>query len=168
MVGAAPKARFALVDHHGRQVTEADFAGAFLLVYFGFTHCRVVCPRTLTRLSHALDRLGPSADQITALYISVDPVRDTPAVMRAYLETAYPRFTGLTGSIAQIDAAKKAFRVFAERKADSEDPDGYVVPHSAISYLMAPDGSYCDHFPDGVEEEALTKRMRAALGERAE
>lgn len=163
MVSAAPTARFALIDHHGRQVTEADFAGAFLLVYFGFTHCRVVCPRSLAKLSKVLERLGAAADRITALYVSVDPARDTPEVMRAYLEAGYPQFTGLTGSQEQVDAAKKAFRVFAERKADADDPDGYAVPHSAISYLMGPDGRYCDHFTDAVEEEKIADRIGHAL-----
>lgn len=163
MVSGAPVARFGLIDHHGRKVSEADFSGSFLLVYFGFTHCRVVCPRSLAKLSRVLDQLGEAASQLTALYVTVDPVRDTPEVMRAYLEEANPRFTGLTGAQEQIDAAKKAFRIFAERRADAEDPDGYVVPHSAISYLMAPDGSYCDHFTDAVEEEKIAERIRDAL-----
>ena len=165
MVSGAPVARFSLTDHHGRQVSEADFAGSFLLIYFGFTHCRVVCPRSLARLSGVLDRLGDPAGRIKALYVTVDPARDTPEVMRAYLESAYPRFTGLTGSQEQIDAAKKTFRVFAQPKPDSEDPDGYVVPHSAISYLMAPDGSYCDHFTDAVEENKIADRIGHALAQ---
>ena len=162
MVSSAPVARFNLIDQSGRPVSAADFSGSFLLVYFGFTHCRVVCPRSLAKLSRALDQLGAAASQLTALYITVDPERDTPEVMRAYLE-AYPRFTGLTGDQGQIDAAKNAFRVFAERRADAEDPDGYVVPHSAISYLMAPDGSYCDHFTEAVGEQKIVDRIGEAL-----
>lgn len=163
MMNGAPTARFSLTDHHGRKVSEADYSGSFLLVYFGFTHCRVVCPRSLAKLSAALDRLGDAADRITPLYVTVDPARDTPEVMRAHLEASYPKFTGLTGSQEQIDAAKKAFRVFAERKADPQDPDGYAVPHSAISYLMGPDGSYCDHFTDAVEEDKIAERISNAL-----
>lgn len=163
MMSGAPVARFSLTDHHGHKVSEADYSGSFLLIYFGFTHCRVVCPRSLAKLSCALDRLGNSADRITPLYVTVDPARDTPEVMRAYLEASYPKFIGLTGSQEQIDAAKKAFRVFAERKADPQDPDGYAVPHSAISYLMGPDGSYCDHFTDAVEEDKIAERISNAL-----
>ena len=159
MVSGAPTARFELVDHHGRAVTERDYAGSFLLVYFGFTHCRVVCPRSLTRLSLVLETLGDTAKRIVPLHITVDPERDTPQVMRQHLETSYPRFTGLTGSSDQIDAAKKAFRVFAERKADDEDPDGYVVPHTAISYLIGPDGSYRDHYTDAVQDEQMITRI---------
>src|SRR5882762_1597942 len=88
---------FQLVDHHGRAVTEASYHGRFALLFFGFTHCCVVCPRALTKLSGVLDALGPLADRVQPLYITVDPERDTPDVMRAFLQ-AYPRFTGLTGS----------------------------------------------------------------------
>jgi protein SCO1/2 len=135
-----------------------------LLVYFGFTHCKVVCPRSLTKLSGVLASLGDAASKIAALYITVDPARDTPAVMRAYLESNHPRFTGLSGSPEQIDLARKAFRVFAERKRDAEAPDGYVVPHSAIAYLMAPDGSYRDHFVDSLDQQEIAARIRAVTG----
>lgn len=164
MVSARPAARFTLVDHFGRSATETDFRGRNLLVYFGFTHCRVVCPRSLARLSQVLDRLGEKADRIAALYITVDPARDTPDVMRRYLE-AYPAFTGLTGSAEEIDAAKRAFRVFAERRADPLDPDGYAVPHSAIAYLMDREGAYLDHFTDALDEEALASRIEQALAQ---
>lgn len=82
--------RYALVDHHGRTVTEQDFAGRYQLVFFGFTHCRMVCPAALGKLSTVLDDLGPLAERIQPLYISVDPERDTPEVMRAFLEESYP------------------------------------------------------------------------------
>ena len=163
MVNGPPVARFELTDHHGRRVSEADFAGSFKLVYFGFTHCRVVCPRSLTKLSRALDALGKQADSIKALYVTVDPARDTPQRMRDHLTHNYPRFTGLTGSQDDIDAAKKAFRVFAERKADPADPDGYAVPHSAISYLMSPDGQYCTHFLDALDEHEIIAGILNAL-----
>ncbi len=159
------EARFSLVDHHDHAVTEGDFLGRHLLAYFGFTHCRVVCPRALGTLSAALDRLGPQADALAPVYISVDPARDTPEVMRAYLEGRYPRFTGLTGTQDQVAAAKRAFHVFAERRDDPADPDGYAVPHTAIAYLIGPDGRYRTHFPDGAGEEAIASRLAAALGQ---
>ena len=134
-----------------------------MLAYFGFTHCRVVCPRALSKLSGVLDQLGPRADNIAALYITTDPDRDTPEVMRDYLSDEYPRFTGLTGSTSAIDAAKATFRVFATRKDDPEDPDGYAVPHSAIAYFMAPNGDYVAHFADTVDAETITKRINAAI-----
>jgi len=162
MVEAIPTTRFSLTDHNGRQVTEADYRGRFLIVYFGFTHCRVVCPRSLTKLSTALAQLGSRADAIVPLYVTVDPQRDTPDVMRRYLE-AYPRFTGLTGSLDAIEAAKAAFRVYAQRKADPHDPDGYAVPHTAIAYFMSPDGRYLDHFSDALDEAELVGRISTAI-----
>lgn len=147
---------FTLVDHFGQSVTEASFPGKALLVYFGFTHCRVVCPRSLGRLASVIDRLPASVQaQIAPLYITVDPERDTPERMRNYLTESYPRFTGLTGTSEQIDAAKKAFKVFAQRKEDPEDPDGYAVPHSAISYLIGADGAYANHWVDTKTDEYI-------------
>ena len=114
-------------------------------------------------MSRVLDQIGDDAEKIRPLYITVDPERDTPEVMRSYLETDYPRFTGLTGAREQIDAAKKSFRVFAEAKPDPEDPKGYIVPHTAISYLMGPDGGYRDHFTDAADEEKILKRIATAV-----
>ena len=151
------------MDHFGKPVTEKDFAGQFLLVYFGFTHCRVVCPRSLKKLNGALDLLGEKAASIAPVFVSVDPQRDSPHVMKRYLEANYPRFLGLTGGETEIEDAKRAFRVFAERRSDPDDPDGYAVPHTAIAYLMGPDGSYRDHFADVVDEEAVAQRLSTAL-----
>jgi protein SCO1 len=153
---------FSLVDHHGRPMTERSCRGRWQLVFFGFTHCKVVCPRALQRLSAALDDLADIADQVSPLYITVDPDRDTPEVMKEFLR-AYPRFTGLTGSTEVIDEAKREFRVFARRKDDPEDPDGYSVPHTAITYLISPEGKYVTHFPDTVPPEKLADRLRSIL-----
>ena len=154
---------FRLIDHHSAPVTEESYRGRFVLIFFGFTHCQVVCPRALSRLLAVLERLGPPADHFHALYITVDPERDTPEVMRTFLEKAYPRFAGLTGSRAAIDVAKRAFRVFAERRPDPQEPDGYIVPHTAISYLLDPHGQYAAHFTDAVDESTMTDRLRALL-----
>ncbi|WP_315836020.1 SCO family protein [Bradyrhizobium prioriisuperbiae] len=153
---------FQLTDHHGRAVTEASYHGRFALLFFGFTHCRVVCPRALTKLSGVLNALGPLADRVQPLYITVDPERDTPDVMRTFLGT-YPRFTGLTGSREQIDAVKQAFRVFAERAVDPDDKNGYAVPHTAITYLLGPDGELVAHFTDALTAEDLRVRLQGHL-----
>ena len=154
---------FRLIDHHGARVTDETYRGRFVLIFFGFTHCRVVCPRALSRLSAVLERLGPLTDQLQALYITVDPERDTPEVMRTFLEKSYPRFIGLTGTRAEIDAAKHTFRVFAERRPDPQEPDGYVVPHTAISYLLDPHGQYAAHFTDALDETKVADRLRTLL-----
>ena len=153
---------FTLIDHHGSPVSERTYRGSWMVVFFGFTHCKVVCPRALRRLSDVLDALGEAAGQVRALYITVDPERDTPPVMAEFLQ-GYPRFTGLTGPGGAVEDAKKAFRVFARRKADPADPDGYAVPHTAITYLISPDGAYADHFADAVPAADVTAGLRAHL-----
>jgi protein SCO1/2 len=157
------KAVFSLVNHDGEQVTERSFRGRYLLVFFGFSHCRVVCPRNLGRISVVLGQLGAGADLIQPLYITVDPARDTSGVLKVFLRASYPRFIGLTGTPEEIEAVKQSFRVFAQRKEDPRDPDGYSVPHSAITYLMSPSGLYLDHFTDGVDETQILVRLRALV-----
>jgi protein SCO1 len=159
----AIRGKFHLTDHNGRDVDERTFRGSFVLVFFGFTHCKVVCPRALTRLSAALDALGNRATLLRAVYITVDPERDSPQVMHDYLR-AYPSILGLTGSRAQIDEAKRNFRVFAERRASSLDDGGYDVPHTAITYLLDPEGRFVAHFSDAVELQDLTARLASHLG----
>lgn len=150
------------IDHHGRTVTDASYRGKHLLVFFGFTHCKVVCPRALARLTRVLDSLGRLANELQALYVTVDPERDTPRVMQSYLEERAPRVIGLTGTRAQIDAAKRAFRVFARRVRGASDED-YDVPHTAITYLIDPSGRYRTHFSDAVSEGELLESLRALL-----
>ncbi|MCP2252772.1 protein SCO1/2 [Prauserella aidingensis] len=153
---------FSLVDHDGRPVTENTYQGRWQLVFFGFTHCKVVCPRALRRLSSVLDELGETADRLQPLYISVDPERDTPDVLREFLRP-YPRYTGLTGSVDAVEQAKQEFRVFARRKYDPTDPDGYSVPHTAITYLLSPEGKYAAHFLDSITEAEMTVSLRTIL-----
>ncbi|MCE7004127.1 SCO family protein [Kibdelosporangium philippinense] len=153
-------ATFTLTDHDGNPVTAETYHGSWVVVFFGFTHCRMVCPRALTRLSTVLDAVD---NPITALYITVDPDRDHPVRMRSFLKD-YPHFTGLTGSTEDIDTAKKAFRVFARRKDDPQDPDGYAVPHTAITYLLNPAGQYAAHFLDSHPTDDLITQIRALTG----
>jgi protein SCO1/2 len=151
--------QFELVDHHGRAVAPACFAGRHMLVFFGFTNCRGVCPRELGKLTSALDQLGPLAEKIQPLYVSVDPERDTPDVMKAFLLARYPRFLGLTGTRDQTDAAKRSFRVFAQRREDPSAPGGYDMPHTAIAYLLDEQGRYVAHFPDTMLAEQVASRL---------
>ena len=158
--GPPVEPRWALTDHNGRRVTESDFQGRYQLVFFGFTHCRVVCPRALSKMTAVLDDIGELAKRIQPLYISVDPARDTPDVMRVFLERAYPKFLGLTGSAEEAEVAKSAFRVFAGRREDPDDPDGYDVPHSALTYLIDPEGRYVKHFPDVAEADRIADSLK--------
>lgn len=153
------RATYSLVDHDGTPVTERTHRGSWQLVQFGFTSCRVVCPRALTKLTAVLDELGPAP--LVPLYVTVDPDRDSPAVLRAFLTASYPRFTGLTGTAEQVDAAKEAFRVFTRRR---EAPDGYDVQHTAVTYLLDPEGRPAHHWPDTRGAEEMVRDLRRLLG----
>ena len=153
---------FSLIDHFNRAVTEQVFRGSPTLVLFGFTHCRVVCPRALARYASVLGQLAGEGWPVRGLYISVDPARDTPEVMRDFLQP-YPVFLGLTGTTAQIDQAKAAFRVFARRTSDPDEPDGYRVPHTAIAYFLDAEGHCLAHFADALAAEEVLDRMRQLL-----
>lgn len=158
--------RFDLVDHFGQAVNERSFGAKHLLVFFGFSHCAVVCPRELAKLATALQMLGPLAERIQALYVSVDPARDTPPVLQRYLAQYTGQacgFLGLTGSQVQVEAAKKSFRVFAAPVGDAAAPGGYVVPHTALAYLMAPGGRYETHFAETLDAATVCARLRKHL-----
>lgn len=158
--------QFSLVDHSGKAVSEASYPGKSLLVYFGFTHCKVVCPRSLGRLSQVLTSLPEDLEQkLQPLYITVDPERDDPAVMKTYLEAKFPKFTGLTGSADEIEMAKKSFRVFAKKKPNPSDPTDYDVPHSAITYLINPSGDYETHWVDTKTEDDISADILAFLND---
>ncbi|WP_064742817.1 SCO family protein [Pseudonocardia spinosispora] len=158
-------ARFDLIDHDGRRVTNATYHGKFPLIFFGFTHCKVVCPRALTRLTAVLDGLGERAELLEPLYITVDPERDTPGRMKQFLAANFPRFTGLTGSEVELSAAREEFRVFARRQRDPEGIEEYVVPHSAITYLLDRSGVFLTHFTDVIETPELVRRLDAVLAD---
>jgi len=147
---------FSLVDHDGREVGDATYRGAYVLTFFGFTNCKVVCPGTLAKLSEALTRVGSAAERVRALYV-VDAARDTPTVMRAFLEQRYPCFTGLTGSPEQIGAVKAAFRVFARRR-DAEH-GGYQTSRSGFIYALDPAGRFIEHWPAAIDVEEMVLRL---------
>jgi protein SCO1/2 len=153
---------FNLTDHYGRAVSSEGFRGRFMLIFFGFTHCRVVCPRALTRISAALDKLGETSAAISALYITVDPERDTPEVMRKFL-LPYPRILGLTGSRTEIDEVKRNFRIFARRTADPANAHEYDVPHTAITYLLDIDGKFIADFNDSIALDEMVERLKGHL-----
>ena len=155
---------FLLDDHHGNRVDAFTFGSRLLLLLFGFTHCGVVCPRELAKVDAALDQLGNEARRIQPLYVTVDPERDSPDALRRYLANR-PRFIGLTGTRAEIDAIKRSFKVFAERRDDAGEPGGYVVPHTTIAYLASPGGQVLAHFVDSVDAATLAMRLRKKLHE---
>lgn len=136
---------FSLVDHTGRTVTDQDFRGEYLLIYFGYTFCPDVCPNTLLAVSQALDDLGPLADQVRPILITVDPERDDRAVLAEYVRHFHPRLVGLTGSPERIAEAAKAYQVYSAKAQVPEDQGGgggdYLMDHSGFLYLMDREGS---------------------------
>ena len=113
-----------------------------MLVYFGYTFCPDVCPTTLNSVADALDKMGAKADRMQPLFITVDPKRDTPAVVKQYAAAFSPRLVGLTGSPEQIAAAAKAYRVYYAEHRTGPGPDDYSMDHSSVLYLMGPDGRF--------------------------
>ena len=135
---------FKLVDQNAKPITEQDFKGEPFLVFFGFTHCPDVCPTTLFEVSEIFRALGPDAKNLRAMFVTVDPERDTPAVMKDYLASFDPRIVGATGDVDAITAAEKSFRVYAKKVPT--DGGGYTMDHTAIVYLMNKDGRFVAPF----------------------
>lgn len=135
---------FQLVDQNGKPVTEQDMKGKPFLVFFGYTHCPDVCPTTLFEVSEVMRALGPDADRVGAMFVTVDPERDTPAAMKDYLSSFDPHLRGLTGDRKSIDAAEKAYRVYA-KKVPTESGD-YSMDHTALVYLMDKQGRFVAPF----------------------
>jgi protein SCO1/2 len=135
---------FRLIDEDGRTVTEQDLKGRPFLVFFGFTHCPDVCPTTLSDISEVMGKLGPDADRVGALFITVDPERDTPDKLKDYLANFDPHLKGLTGDPAAIAAVAKSYRVYMKKvPLDSGD---YTMDHTALVYLMDKQGRFLAPF----------------------
>jgi cytochrome oxidase Cu insertion factor (SCO1/SenC/PrrC family) len=149
---------FTLTDQHGARVTEQDFAGRFMLVYFGYTFCPDVCPTSLTVMAAALDELPQAqAEQVVPILITVDPARDTVEQLAAYAPLFHPRLVALTGSEEEVREAARAYRVYYH--VPDEDGDAYLVDHSTFVYLMGPDGSYRTHFGIDASPEAMAEAI---------
>jgi protein SCO1/2 len=135
---------FRLIDHNGNAFTDQDLKGRPFLVFFGFTHCPEVCPTTLFEVSEILRKLGPDADRVGALFVTVDPERDTAPVLKDYLSSFDPHLSGLTGELADITAAAKSYRAYF-KKIPLEGGD-YTMDHTAIVYLMDKQGRFVSPF----------------------
>jgi protein SCO1/2 len=154
---------FSLVDHTGRKVTDQDFRGRYMLVYFGFTYCPDVCPSGLQVIAAALQKLGAKADRITPIFITVDPERDTPTQLAEYVKSFDPRLVGLTGTPEEVDAAAKAYRVYYKKVQDEKSTAGYTFDHTSIIYLMDPNGGYVTHFSHTTSIDTLADRLAKVL-----
>lgn len=155
---------FDLLDGKGNAFTDAQLKGRYSLIFFGFTHCPDICPLTLQVMSQALDLAGPAAEQVTPVFISVDPERDTPDLVGSYVEAFDPRIVGLTGAPEQVAQAMSSYKVFAQKAplldADGKDTGDYTVQHSTMIYFMGPDGQYVTHFTNGTAAEDIAAYIR--------
>ena len=155
---------FQLTDTTGKAVTDEDFRGRYMLVFFGFTNCPDICPAGLQLIGAALDKLGDKADKVVPIFVSVDPERDTLQKLAIYVKNFDNRVVGLTGTPEQIDAIAKAYRVFFEKTPNASTPNEYGINHTSIIYLMGPDGKYVDHFTPMTGIDAMVEKLDKRLG----
>jgi protein SCO1/2 len=151
---------FALIDHNGKAITHRDLEGRPTLIFFGFTHCPDVCPTTLMEINKVFEVLGPQA-KVAALFMSVDPERDTPALLKDYVSNFDSRIIGVTGPRESVDATLKTFRVFARRTKG--EGDSYSVDHSSLVYLMDKQGRFATAFNLQQSPEQAARALRPYL-----
>jgi protein SCO1/2 len=152
---------FRLVDQNGKTVTDADLKGKWSLVYFGYTHCPDACPTALNDIAIALDQLGPKREAVRSVFITVDPERDTPEVLKDYVASFDAPILALSGSPEEIARAAKAYRVYY---AKHPEPGGdYSMDHSSVIYVMDPEGRFTASFTHQSTPEEITERLKKLL-----
>jgi protein SCO1/2 len=155
---------FSLTDHTGTPRTLADYRGKVVVMFFGFTHCPDVCPTTLAEMARAMKQLGPDADRVQVLMVTVDPERDTPVVLEPYVTAFDPRFVGLTGDVEAVKRTTQEFKVIAQ-KNPGPDPRNYTMDHSAGTYLFDTRGRLRLFMGYGQGADVLVHDIRALLGQ---
>lgn len=154
---------FTLVGQDGKTVTDEDFRGRYLLIYFGFTFCPDVCPTELSIMATAIETLGEDGEKIQPIFITIDPERDTPEIMARYVPLFHPRLVGLTGSPEQIAEAANAYHVFYRKAEDESSPQDYTMDHSSIVFLMGPNGEYLKLFPPATAPEKMAEEIASYI-----
>jgi protein SCO1/2 len=154
---------FEMLNQNGVKVTEKDFAGKPKLMFFGYTYCPDVCPTELQIMSATLDQLGDQAKDVQPIFVTIDPERDTPPVLKSYLESFGPRWTGLTGTPEQIRGITRAWHVFYEKRDNKDAPKDYLMDHSSFIFLMGPDGKFLKHFNYTTDAKAFGEALLEAL-----
>ena len=152
---------FQLVNQDGKTVSDADFRGKPLLVFFGFTHCPHICPTTLFEISEIFNRLGKDAEKVSAIFVTVDPARDTPEKLKLYLSSFHQQISALSGSEAQVEAIKKAYFVYAKRVP--LEGGGYTMDHTSVVYLMDKQGKFVAPFNLKRDADAAAADLRRRL-----
>ena len=160
---AAVGGPFSLVDQTGKRVTDKDFRGRYMLVFFGYTNCPDICPSGLQVMSAALDKLGPRGADIVPILITLDPQHDTPQKLASYIKSFSPRLIALTGTDGDIAATAKAYRVFFQKVPDEQDPSHYSIDHSGLFYLMGKDGALLAPIPHTTDVDQFVQGIAKAL-----
>ncbi len=155
---------FTMVNHKGQTVTDKDFRGRPMLLFFGFTFCPDICPTELQVMTAAITELGDAGKDIQPILVSIDPARDTPEVLAAYVANFGDNVVGLTGSEKQVEAMAGAYRVFYSKQDNPKDPSNYLMDHSSIIYLMGANGTFLKHFSYTTDAKALATGLKKALG----
>ncbi len=155
---------FSLIDQSGKHVTEKDYAGKYLLIYFGYTYCPDACPTELLVMGQALDQMPQAqSDKIQPIFITIDPARDTIDKLSEYVPSFYPRLVGLTGSDAEIAEVAKEFKVYYAKSTAPNNASDYVMDHSSYVYLMNPEGKMIGIFSSDTSAEDMAKSLTAAV-----
>ena len=150
---------FTLTDHTGKRVTDKDYAGKYMLVYFGYTFCPDVCPTSLSIVGDALGQLdADTLDKVVPIFITVDPERDTIELMASYVPHFHDKMVGLTGTVAQVKSVVKAYKAYFA-KTGNEENGNYTVDHSSRTYLMGPDGAYVTSFAHATPAADMAKKL---------
>ena len=154
---------FRLRAGDGREVTDADFRGRWMLVYFGYTHCPDACPTALQDMANAADMLDPAQRKKVALvFITIDPERDTPATMKEYVSNFAAPITALSGSAEQIAKAAKEYRVYYA-KHETDSSGGYEMDHSSVIYVMNPDGDFVANFTHETAPAQIAAKLKTLV-----
>ncbi|XP_015359981.1 protein SCO1 homolog, mitochondrial [Marmota marmota marmota] len=162
---------FSLTTHEGEPKTDKDYLGQWVLIYFGFTHCPDICPEELEKMIHVVDEIDsiPSLPNLTPLFITIDPERDTKEAIANYVKEFSPKLIGLTGTKEEIDQVARAYRVYYSPGPKDEDED-YIVDHTIIMYLIGPDGGFLDYFGQNKKNAeiagSIAAHMRAHMKKR--
>jgi cytochrome oxidase Cu insertion factor (SCO1/SenC/PrrC family) len=154
---------FTLTDQDGRRVTEQTYRGKYMLVVFGYTTCPDVCPAELQTMANAMDALGPKAEKVNPIFVTVDPERDTVERVAEYVKNFHASFVGLTGSPEDIKQAARSYRAYYARAEATGSATGYLMDHSAFIYLMNPQGEYVTHFAYGTAPEKIAATIEKAV-----
>ena len=152
---------FSLTNHRGQEITDKSLLGKFSLIFFGFTYCPDICPVALQNMTAALDMLGSNAEQITPIFITTDPERDSVEKVAEFVKGFHKSMVGLTGTVDQVKVATKVYRIYAAKKKTADMPGGYTIEHASTIYLMGRDGKYITHFNHSTPrgKECLTKTV---------